>query len=556
MPKLFTKLLLSFLLSIFVFSTFASLIIKPIQAQTNVWYDQSFPQWHAKVFNDNSDEIFGERYTRAQVQWIIYSLFSFFIDGVNPDAGRIITCLSTRIPADCAELIKVTAESLTTVDINSTQNSQTLVEAIFQERPISMVTYIKDSFRNLNIISEANAQTGFGFTALNPILELWKASRNVTYVLFIVILIAMSFMIMFRVKLSPQTVITVQSALPKVAFSLILITFSYAIAGLLIDLMYVFIGLIGLVLSSSGIYTSGKTPVDFFNLMTQGPELGPVHLGIFGFITKYWIGSVIFMAMIVFTADSWFVKVGALFGVILMLLVVFILLWNWIRIIWMLFKATAMVLLQTIFAPFQILLGTIVPNLGFNSWLRDYIANLAVFPITGLLFVLSSLFLTMAIKTSANSIWDITTLLGMMPFGNDIINVGSSAITGGSHWPPLIVANDSATTAALVLFGVSFVIITIIPKTVQLIQAIIKGGQFNYGSAIGESTGVLTAIPTSIWGGVKGAGQKASGEAILGRGQEIGDDITNAAREFWRRGRTRPGSGSAGGGGTRPPTRA
>jgi len=43
-------------------------------------------------------------------------------------------------------------------------------------------------------------------------------------------------MIMLRVKISPQAVVTVQSAIPKLITTLILVTFSYAIAGLVIDL--------------------------------------------------------------------------------------------------------------------------------------------------------------------------------------------------------------------------------------------------------------------------------------------------------------------------------
>jgi hypothetical protein len=59
--------------------------------------------------------------------------------------------------------------------------------------------------------------------------------------LLVIVLIAIGFMIMFRMKLNPQTIITVESALPRIVLSLILITFSFAIAGFMIDLMYVII---------------------------------------------------------------------------------------------------------------------------------------------------------------------------------------------------------------------------------------------------------------------------------------------------------------------------
>jgi hypothetical protein len=43
---------------------------------------------------------------------------------------------------------------------------------------------------------------------------------------------------MFRVKINPQTVISVENSLPRIVVSLLMITFSFAIAGFLVDLMY------------------------------------------------------------------------------------------------------------------------------------------------------------------------------------------------------------------------------------------------------------------------------------------------------------------------------
>ena len=43
--------------------------------------------------------------------------------------------------------------------------------------------------------------------------------------------------------MSPQTIVTIQSALPKIVVTLILVTFSYAIAGFMVDLVYVVMGL-------------------------------------------------------------------------------------------------------------------------------------------------------------------------------------------------------------------------------------------------------------------------------------------------------------------------
>lgn len=55
----------------------------PTAAPTGTWYNQSFNDWFNKVYNPDvspDNEIFGERYTAAQVQWVIYGLGAFLIN--------------------------------------------------------------------------------------------------------------------------------------------------------------------------------------------------------------------------------------------------------------------------------------------------------------------------------------------------------------------------------------------------------------------------------------------------------------------------------------------
>ena len=77
------KLILTALLSIFLTSSLLSLGAQSAKAQ-ETWYDQGFSTWYRRVYDrNNPDEVFGERYTAANVQWIMYGLFSnilnFFI---------------------------------------------------------------------------------------------------------------------------------------------------------------------------------------------------------------------------------------------------------------------------------------------------------------------------------------------------------------------------------------------------------------------------------------------------------------------------------------------
>jgi hypothetical protein len=74
-----------------------------------------------------------------------------------------------------------------------------------------------------------------GFTALEPIRGMWNWSANIVYALFIVILIGISFMILFRQSLGGQQYVTLANSLPSVVLSLVLIFFSYPISAVFID---------------------------------------------------------------------------------------------------------------------------------------------------------------------------------------------------------------------------------------------------------------------------------------------------------------------------------
>src|SRR3989344_5180084 len=76
------KLILSFLSALILLQG----TLSPALAQTVTparWYDQSILEWYVRVFNTDvspAQEIFGERYAAAQVQWILYSLLVFFMN--------------------------------------------------------------------------------------------------------------------------------------------------------------------------------------------------------------------------------------------------------------------------------------------------------------------------------------------------------------------------------------------------------------------------------------------------------------------------------------------
>lgn len=121
--------------------------------------------------------------------------------------------------------------------------------------------FVRYLSRNFGIIKPAYADNGIGFTGLSPLLNIWTVFRNITYLLFVIVFIVIGFAIMFRVHIDPRTVMTIENQIPKIIVALILVTFSFAIAGFLIDIMYVFMYL------AFGIFSQipGVTGLDTLN---------------------------------------------------------------------------------------------------------------------------------------------------------------------------------------------------------------------------------------------------------------------------------------------------
>src|SRR5690606_17169499 len=91
------------------------------------------------------------------------------------------------------------------------------------------------------------------FAGLLPLMGIWTAMRNIVYLLFVLIFIILGLGIMFRLQIDPRAVLSIQSQLPRIVIALILVTFSYAIAGFLIDLMYLSLFLIINIFHSQGL---------------------------------------------------------------------------------------------------------------------------------------------------------------------------------------------------------------------------------------------------------------------------------------------------------------
>jgi hypothetical protein len=259
--------------------------------------------------------------------------------------------------------------------------------------PAHVSTYIADLLHNgFGLAQPAYAQ-GFGFSALEPILQVWKAFRNLTYFLFVLIFIAVGFMIMFRAQINPQTVVTIQSALPKLVVTLILITFSYAIAGLVVDLIYLTIFLTTALFQANGLLVDSNTASNALLSRTLF-ALGWQHLMGAGDVAGHIAGAIGNLVNDALSGQgSIFLRtVGAVVGggasVIGYFIIAAAILFSLLRAGLTLLKAYIGLILNIIFSPVQILFNALPNSSAFTDWLKSLLANAAVFPATAIMLLL------------------------------------------------------------------------------------------------------------------------------------------------------------------------
>jgi hypothetical protein len=481
--SMFKKVIVSFLLAILFLTSFFVPFAKAQEGGN--WYDPSFTEWSVKVFDDsNPNEIFGERYTFAQVVWIIYSLQAY------PIKGDIVTCVNASATGDLTEIGKCIDGALTkkeSASLGPVMGIAAVTDSVLSTQPASGVKYIADTAARLHIIPEAYAQ-GVGFKGLQPALQAWKLTRNMAYALSIIAIVILSFMIMFRVKISPQVVITVQSALPKIVIALILITFSYAIAGLIVDLAYLVLGFIATLIKSAGVELTSLTWLDFFTKFTFAPGLfWSLILSLLVFLV-FWAftGALLGGGVLAVTGGAGTIPViaGAVIGGILFLILVIMMIIAALKILWLLVKSVINILLLIIAAPLMILFGTFSATAGFGSWLRSLIANVLVFPTVRIMLFLCHYFFW-GLKTAEGSSGGLADMalfnpLKIIPFGGSETNLPGflpfELGTGFLAW--------------ILTFGVFF----ITPKIGDMIKSMAEGKPFAYGTAIGEAFGPVGAV--------------------------------------------------------------
>ncbi len=549
---MFKKAIIVFLITFFALS--AAMPIKTVSAAAEgpddqgQWWNPTFQDFNRKVHGTAPDQVFGERYTYAQVVWIMYSLIS------APVGKDIMQCLSGGADNIVTCIQGITSDG--SINNSPILGLYSFIDVMKNTRPASGVDWMANVGNNLHIIPEAKAQSqGFGFNTLTLAQNLWKASRNAAYALTTLAIVVLAFSIMFRVKISPQASVTIQTAIPKVAIGLVLITFSYALAGLIVDLSYLLQGLVALIIAGTTNGITQMSPIEMFIKMNDGA--GSFFSYAFSLIVIAFTSGSIFGQITIIPGPppaGIGIPTGATFGLFIAIISIVMLIVAALTVFWTLLKAYVTAIFQVVGAPFYILMGIASPTMGFGSWFKSFIANIATFPLVGIMILFAHILLWGSIDGSVASGWT--------QFNVFKINSNFIADAGTAQLPTF---SNTFSPGAIGYFS-SLVLMLAIPSVCKTVKSLIetgKAGRFEglagmgiAGSVIGGAAGGATSLVgnkiASKWGGTFGPTATPTGAAriaqfgyqqIFGRSKPqmdqmrkggIGESIQDATKKMGR----------------------
>jgi len=312
--------------------------------------------------------------------------------------------------------------------------ADTVLSQLYTNPPASTYAFIIDTGMSLGFIPKKAYAQGIGFGGLSPLLPLWKAFRNIAYLIVAIFMIMVGFLIMFRKKIDPKTVITVQNALPNIIVTLLLITFSYAIVGILIDFMYLVIMLAFSILQPISQGAIAKDQLQIFiagnfwdtSKFLMGKSADATINGIVQMMGPWAVGTEAATTTVGLLSSLFTGGPGVLVGMglpplLLIVIVCLALIIAIIRLFFLLISAYIQVIISLLTAPFQLLMGAFPGSHAFDGWIKNLISNLAVFPITAVLLLIGAILVKF--DSGATKLWG-------PPMLNPTGNNGMAAIIG------------------------------------------------------------------------------------------------------------------------------
>jgi hypothetical protein len=262
-----------------------------------------------------------------------------------------------------------------------------VIASLYQQQPSSR-EYIADLLDSVGVptVTSAYAQ-GTGYKAMSPFLVFWKAFRNLAYSLYIIMFVVVGIMIMLRTKVSAQAVITIQAALPNLLITLLLITFSYAIVGFMIDLMYFLIYFVVYLIDTTNIINSPLKVIDrllsysAYGVIFEGRNsiVSAVSIALGDILSGLGTGAL----EVAGTILSWITPMYLVVAVYLLI--------NMLKLMFALAKSYVMLIVQTVTAPLQILMNALPGSKAFSEWLKKTASYLIPFPVAAVMFIFAAI---------------------------------------------------------------------------------------------------------------------------------------------------------------------
>jgi len=404
------------------------------------------------------------------------------------------------------------------------------IGAVYQ-KPINSEESVKYLADNFGIAKKTLAQSApegasGGFQSFSFVQNMFLVLRNISFLLLVFVFILIGIAVMLRFKIDPRTVMTLQNQIPKIIIAIVMITFSFSIAGLLVDGMWA--------VTYFGINTIGGiaqndcgNPLDdgttFAGVATRQILNNPVSFtshvfkdaGCFGKLSGIGgiakdIGASMSSGItdaILTTLDFgpkadlncgtgfhvWkfgssgspgdclqeaaYAVINFLIGIVAFLIILIAIIVALIRLWITLVKAYVYIILDVITAPLQILVGVLPGGkMGFGKWLRHITGYLLLFPASAILIFLALAF---------------------------VLNPGlkDPSDTSSTFFPPLLgVPGTSGNLGVLVAFG----LIMLLPEALEMIKEAMQiKGNSRVSSAIAGGFGRGVG-PTKALGGVGG----------------------------------------------------
>ncbi len=287
---------------------------------------------------------------------------------------------------------------------------------------VSGTKYIADKVEEAGIVQPVQAQVP-GYTTFEPVLNIWEVFRNLSLSLIIVIGLILAFMILFRVQ-QGQGYVTIMNSLPKIVLAVVMIIFSYSMAGLIVDFGNVAQRLtVNLFFNEKFIdstfygtqnATNPAYPLNIYadhNYNNKMPDGGQYEsnlrdMNIFRLVSRFtefesWdpSGNNVNITDIIRTPTNIGILDSGLDFIgnehlpapeLLKLIITIVIITGVVKIFFALVKAFAEMIIYTIFAPVIFLFMPLSAG-AFTSWLRRFLASSLLFPATFLMLFLAAI---------------------------------------------------------------------------------------------------------------------------------------------------------------------